>query len=140
VQAELAAILNQFLNSQGTPGRVDLTKLGVATQMQAEQSVIVQFQNALSDVIFVVPFGDKVGEIRVSFIANRLCDSDGVDPVAIVQHYLDHRILPLRNRGPALIGIGSAVFRGHLEAMQLQSSSQDIPMTHGTLIFKAWPL
>lgn len=140
VQAELTAILNQFINSQGTPGRVDLTKLGVATQLQAEQSVITQYQNALSDTIFVVPFGDAVGEVRVSFIANRKCDQNETDPVAIVQHYLDHRILPLRNRGPALIGIGSAVFRGHLQSMSLASSSQDIPMTQGTLIFKAWPL
>ncbi len=139
-QTELTAILTQFINNQGAPGQVDLTKLGVATQLSAEQSVIAQFQNALSDTIFVVPFGDAVGEIRISFIANQRCDADSTDPVAVVQHYLDHRILPLQNRGPALIAIGSAVFRGHLQAMSLAASSQDIPMTQGTLIFKAWPL
>ncbi len=141
VQAELLTILNQYIpgnTGAGQGGVEDMTKLGIAVGIEASQSVAAQFQNALTDTIYVVPFGDKVGEVRIKFITGRLCDSDAGDAFGAIQHYLDRRILPSKNRAPVLIAMGPAVFRGHLTGLSVGAQSSDF-LTQATLIFNAWP-
>jgi hypothetical protein len=141
VQASAAVtdlLENAGINTQNATVE-PLSVLGVVTQVSAQQSVIAQVQNALTGAIFVTPFGDSAGDIRISFISNRVCDTPEDDTVAAIQHYLDHRLLPTRNRGHAIIVIGTAVFRGHLLALEFSGQGGELPVRACTLIFKAWP-
>lgn len=121
-----------------------LIKLGVATAVAAEQMIAAQFQKAMDDAIYVTPFGDSVGSVSITFIANRLCAAAGTDDVDtsgfdVIQHYLDRRLQTNKNKLPATIVIGSGTFRGFLVALGFNGRSGDLPLTEGTLHFKAWP-
>lgn len=124
----------------GTGGPVNLVRLGVATAVQAEQRVLAQFQNTLSDSIFVTPFGDAPGKISVSFVANRECGDEDSSGYQLLQHYLDKRLLPGNSNSPAIVTVGSAPFRAFLTNMLLSGSTSDMPVVQGTLVFTAWPL
>jgi hypothetical protein len=118
----------------------DLSQLGVATGVQASQQIAAQFQNALSDAIYITPFGDVPGEIRVAFIANRKCEEDTSSGFGFIQYYLDNRLLPDKNKAAVTVVIGSGSFRSFLVAMTINSSSgRNIPLVEGTLIFRGWP-
>lgn len=131
-----------FLNqntSQNTGVREELIRLGVATSVQAQQSIAAQFQNALNDSIFVTPFGDLPGEVRIAFIANRKCNDFSDTSFDVIQHYLDRRLLPNKNKLPATVVVGSGAFRGYLIGLSIGANAQDTPIVQGTLVFKAWP-
>jgi len=117
----------------------DLVRLGIVTQVQAAQNIAAQFQNALTDAIYVTPFGDLPGTVRVSFVTNRTCNKDEEVPLDAIQHYLNRRLLPGRNLVAATITIGSGTFRGYLVALLINGSSQGTPIVNSTLVFKAWP-
>lgn len=137
--AQATALLNAAgINTTNTTVE-PLSVLGLVTQVSAQQSVIAQVQNALTNAIFVTPFGDSPGDIRIAFISNRLCKDGQDDTVAGIKHYLDHRLLPTRNRGHAIIVIGTAVFRGHLLGLDFNGQGGEMPMRACTLLFKAWP-
>jgi len=116
----------------------NLVRLGVMTNIRASQQIAAQFQNALSDIIYVTPFGDVPGEVQITFIANRKCD-DQINSFNVIQHYLDRRLLPDKNKLPARITIGSAVFTAYLVALNVDAVYSDIPIVRGTLGFRAWP-
>jgi hypothetical protein len=122
-------------------GSVDIAKIGVAVEVSVSQQIAAQFQNALNDAIFVTPFGDSPGEIRISFIANRMCEDDGTSSgFNVIQHYLDRRLLPKKNKKAASVTIGSGTFRSFLVGMTKEGASSDrIPLIRGTLIFRGWP-
>lgn len=121
-------------------GDDDLAELGVAVSVQAAQSIAAQFQNALNNSIFVTPFGDIPGEIRIGFIANRKCDKQNESGFNFIQYYLDRRLLPDRNRVATTVVVGSGAFRSFLTGMSLNTSAgQNVPIVEGTLIFKGWP-
>ena len=135
---EVAAALSSA-GVANSGARSSLSNIGLVTAVSAKQSVIVQIQNALSNAIFVTPFGDGAGDIAISFISNRLCTDPNNVTVEVIQHYLNHRILPTRNRGAAIIVIGTSVFRGHLIALDSDNQGGELPIRRGTLYFKAWP-
>lgn len=117
---------------------IDLIRLGVATSVQADQRVLAQFQNTLGDAIFVTPFGDAPGQIRVGFVANTRCNeaSSGVE---VLQHYLDRRLQPGNSNVAAIITIGASPFRAFLTNLLLNGNTSDVPVIQGTLVFTAWP-
>ncbi len=115
-------------------------KLGVATGVQAEQSVAAQFQKAMDDAVYITPFGDTVGDVKITFIANPLCGSGAnVNGFDVIQHYLDRRLQTNKNKLPATIVIGSGTFRGFLVGLLFNGRSGELPLSEGTLLFKAWP-
>jgi len=118
---------------------VDLVKLGVAIGVQADQRVQAQFQNALSDAIFVTPFGDAPGQIRITFVANRRCRGTQQSGFDVIQHYFDRRLQPGVNKFPAVVSIGPGSFRAFLTNLLISGNTSDIPVIQGTLVFTAWP-
>jgi hypothetical protein len=131
----------RYLDVPSTPPQTTLIKLGVATAVVAEQGIAAQFQKAMDDVVYVTPFGDEVGVIAITFIANRQCgDASATNGFDVIQHYLDRRLLPTSlSRLPATIIIGSGAFNGFLVGLAFKGQSGDLPLTEGTLQFKAWP-
>jgi len=121
-------------------GPTQLTRLGVAVSVQADQKVQAQFQNALNDAIFVTPFGDAPGQIRVTFVANRLCRDSGAG-FEVIQHYLDRRLRPgnTSSKDPATVTIGPGAFRAFLTSILISGNTSDTPIVQGTLVFTAWP-
>ncbi len=123
---------------------IQLANIGVATRVQMGMQVAAQFQNALSDVIYITPFGDAPGQIAITFIANRLC-GETVPTFDVIQAYLSNRILPgtatttgQRIR-PLSIAVGSAAFRGYNVGLAFDAESSGVQMIKGTLQFTAWP-
>ena len=113
--------------------------IGLVTGVSAKQGVISQVQNALTNAIYVTPFGDGPGDIAITFISNRDCLDDQTSTVAVIQHYLQHRLLPTRNRRGVLVAIGTSVFRGFLLGLDFDAQGGELPIRRGTLLFKAWP-
>ena len=138
-QAASLSLSLGYNNQDNEVEQIDLVKLGVAIGVQADQRVQAQFQNALSDAIFVTPFGDAPGQIRVTFIANRRCRGTSQSGFEVIQHYMDRRLLPGANKFPALVSIGPGSFRAFLTGLVVSGNSSDTPVIQGTLTFTAWP-
>lgn len=138
----LATRLDRFLEGERNPeddvDRNVLTEVGVVLRAQVSQEVSAQFQNALSRVIYVTPFGDSPGTIGLTFAANREC---GEQPggVEVIRHYLEHRLSPT-NRRAATVIIGDTSFRSYLVGMQLDTASEGSQLVQGVLTFRGWPL
>jgi hypothetical protein len=120
-------------------GQTVLSQIGVVTRLRASQEVAAQFQNALTDVIYITPFGDKPGTIELTFVANRSCDGSNGAGLGVIQHYLDRRLMPLANKRPATIIIGPGVFRSYLISMVIDAESSGVQLVQGTLVFRGWP-
>jgi len=136
----LPALLEATLRYEDAPDTNLLTRIGVATKLEVSQQIAAQFQNALTDVIYVTPFGDKADSISLTFISNRECLSGSSD-LRILDHYLNYRLRPGGSEAtalPATITIGSAGFRAYLVGLALSASSAD-QMISGTLVFRGWP-
>lgn len=146
VQAQMALPLTLGLSygefDQGTldviQQSVQLQQIGVVTKVQVSQEIAAQFQNTLNDSIFITPFGDKPGQINLTFVANRKCNGTA-QTTDVIQHYLDRRLQPGANLLPALVVIGSGTFRSYLVGMQLAADASGVQLVQGTLVFRGWP-
>lgn len=117
----------------------DTKKIGVAVQVRANQQIAAQFQNALNNLIYVTPFGDKPGQIDISFISNRVCGDTWGSGYEVIQHYFDHRLMPDANKAPATVVVGSGTFSAYLVGLQFSAESSGMQLTRGTLTFRGWP-
>ena len=136
----LPALIEATLRYEDAPDTNLLTRIGVATKLEVSQQIAAQFQNALTDVIYVTPFGDRADTISLTFISNRECLATGSD-LRILDHYLNYRLLPGGSEAtalPATVTVGSAAFRAYLVGMALSASASE-QMVSGTLVFKGWP-
>lgn len=137
-----AALSVTVANADGT---LNLTKLGIATNVETSQSVIAQFQNTLDDAIYVVPFGDAVGDSVISFVINNQCitsegtaDNDLGTQDQLVAAYLTNRLKPSTAAGMYL-AIGGLAMIGFIVGLRLSGTSDGTPMVRGTILFKSWP-
>lgn len=127
---------------EGQPIR--LADIGVVTRVQMGMQVATQFQNALSDVIYITPFGDAPGQIAITFVANRLCQ-ENIPSFDVIQAYLENRILPGTATAPGqrirplTVSVGSAAFRAYNVGLAFDAESSGVQMLKGTLQFTAWP-
>ena len=120
-----------------SPAKNVLVSVGVVLRVRVSQSVSAQFQAALSEVVYITPFGDDIGSIELTFAANRNCGA-GPGAVAMISHYIEHRLLPTVRRAATVV-IGDSAFRSYLIGMTLDSASEGTQLIQGTLMFKGWP-
>ena len=116
-----------------------LNQIGVVIAVQASMEIAAQLQNALNDIIYITPFGDKPGTIQITFLANRVCNGGTSSTLGVIEHYLQYRLLPDQNRSPATIVIGGGAFRSFLFGMQLDAQSAGEQLVRGVLLFRGWP-
>lgn len=126
-----------FVSSNSQSGL--LNQVGVVTAIQASMEIAAQVQNALNDIIYITPFGDKPGTIQITFLANRVCNRDTANTLGVIDHYLQYRLLPDQNRSPATIVIGGGSFRSFLFGMQVDAQSAGEQLVRGVLLFRGWP-
>lgn len=121
---------------QGSSGRV--SGLGIATSVRVRQNVLAQFQNTLSNSVYVVPFGDGVGDLQVTFLANPQCGATNNSSLSnIWNHYKTNRLQPKQTR-PARLSVGPVTLTGHLIGFVIDAQGSSTGMVQGTLVFKAW--
>jgi hypothetical protein len=117
----------------------ELVSLGVAIQVQASQGVAAQFQNSFNGNIYVIPFGDSPGEVRITFIMNKICDStQNSNSTAAFEYYLKQRLSP-SNTKPGTVVIGSVALTSFVIGFSLSAQAQESTMVTGTLVLRAWP-
>ncbi len=113
---------------------------GVLTSIQIQQGVAAQFQPSLDGVLYVTPFGDKLGTATAGFILNpELCgkgDSGrGID--SFMRTYAEKRLSPA-NVKPLRLTIGNTTYRGFAIGLRIDANADNGYMIRGTLDFVAW--
>lgn len=140
-----SGVLPLSIGIQFPDAPTQLVDIGVTDGLSLGQSVQAQFQNALDDTIFVTPFGDAVGTIRLSFIANNQICEDGViitsSGLSLIKTYLDKRLSPRseQSKRPVIVSVGDDAFYAYLTSMALQTRAEELATVSGYLEFKAWP-
>ena len=146
VAVKTGAVAPLALTFDGKP----LQNMGLCTRLAVSQSVIAQFQNTFESYIYVVPFGDKPGDIAISFIINQDCDTTK-SALNVVDYYIKNRLLPtvrrqtngawlVRKTAPITVAIGSLTLRGFVTALTLEAVTDGGVIVGATLRMTGWPV
>jgi hypothetical protein len=131
----VAAITTQQAKPLVVIGSTGQAVPGVVTDLKVDQSVAAQFQSSLDRAIYVVPFGDNMGNMEVSMLLNRGCDNrERLDE--FFRYYSDKRLGP-KTLDPVTVTIGAQAFRAYLVGMSVSVSANDF-IYRGTATFAAW--
>jgi hypothetical protein len=127
-----------------------LMNMGLCVGMEVHQSVIAQFQNTFGNYIYITPFGDKPGEISLSFIINSTCDTS-VQALNVVDFYIKSRLQPtqilggdgtylyLQKNVPIIVAVGSLSLRGFVTGLDMRGSTDGSAIISATLRMTGWP-
>jgi hypothetical protein len=117
----------------------ELKELGLVTRIEVNQNVAAQFKITFGSNIYVVPFGDKPGDIAISFIANPECSSTSTG-LSSIEYYLRNR-LRASTGSLQIVSVGDIVFVGSIVGCRIVGDAeQSSPMVKCQLLLKAWPL
>lgn len=123
--------------------------LGLCTQLLIDQKVIAQFQNTFDNYIYITPFGDKPGDIVLSFIINKNCD-DSVATFNAIDFYVQRRLQPsylgvssgtlvIFQTLPIIVAINSLTLRGFVTALKVDASTSQGALVSAQLFMTGWP-
>ena len=128
----------------------ELQSLGLCTRLAVSQSVIAQFQNTFDSFIYITPFGDKPGDIALTFIVNKACDS-AQETLNAIDFYVRQRLLPtgfylnssgvsvLQKNFPIIVAVGSLTLRGFVVGLDIQGTTEGSAIVQATLRMTGWP-
>lgn len=114
---------------------------GVMTRLDVDQSVAYQAQPSLDRAVYVIPFGDNVGQMQIGLILNSSCGEDagsadrGVDQ--FISYYEEKRLSPT-NPVPGQLTVGKKTFLGYAVGFKLALASESGYLAQGTLQFISW--
>lgn len=126
-----------------------LQNMGLCTKLGVHQSVIAQFQVTLGNYIYITPFGDKPGDIALSFIVNRSCDSSQ-ETLNAIDFYVKNRLQPTQLKvinnayytvrsAPIRVAIGSLALRGFVVGLDIDGTTESAAIIQATLRMTGWP-
>lgn len=127
-----------------------LQNMGLCTRLAVNQSVIAQFQNTFDSFIYITPFGDKPGDIAMTFIVNRACDS-AQETLNAIDFYVRRRLLPTHlvalgnntaqweQSTPIIIAVGSLTLRGFVVGLDIEGTTENTAIIQATLRMTGWP-
>lgn len=129
---------------------VVLSDIGLVTSMTISQNISAQFQQTLSERIYVTPFGDNPGKIVMNFVNIEKCGEAAVEK-DILRYYIEHRLRPASigniisnggslRVGPIIITVGSNAFYGYIVGVDFQADTASDTIVRGALTLIAWPV
>lgn len=127
-----------------------LQNMGLCTRLAVHQSVIAQFQNTFDSSIYITPFGDKPGDISLTFIVNRACDS-AQETLNTIDFYVRRRLLPTHltvnnntlqwvQTAPIIVAVGSLTMRGFVTGLDIDGTTENTAIIQATLRMTGWPI
>jgi hypothetical protein len=114
---------------------------GVVVSFVADGSVAAQFQPSLDGAVYVMPFGDNIGNMVIDVLLNSQCTSGGSAPQDNVSNFLtvyQEQRLSQTNTDPIVLIIGQKAFVGFATGFTLTGSSENGNMIRGQLKFVSW--
>jgi hypothetical protein len=114
--------------------------LGIVTKVEMGVNVAAQFQNTFDNGLYVVPFGDAVGELRLTLLVKNVCgentQNNGVG--ALLDAYKSGRLLPGSRRRVG-IALGGSSFTGFLTGVLYGNSAESSGSVSSVVfVFKEW--
>jgi len=148
--APLSVIMQQQDLRTGKWHDVSLQSLGLCTRLEVNQSVIAQFQNTFGSFVYITPFGDKPGDIRITFITNSLCDKSA-DALGAIDFYVKNRLMPTQLVGgpgayvvqqktaPITVAIVTLTLYGFITGLDINGSTEGSAIVVTRLSMTGWP-
>jgi hypothetical protein len=126
-----------------------IKNMGLCTQLRVNQSVIAQFQSTLGNYIYITPFGDKPGDIEMSFIVNKECNASQ-EALNAIDFYIKRRLQPTlpvligsaiyyAQTAPIIIAIGSLALRSFVTGLSIDATTSQSVIVSATLRMTGWP-